>query len=213
MHASGKICIARHVIFDEFTFPYTTNSAFLKYSASDSQSSLSITSQQVHHLSTLPIIPTFLNDNTNNPISVSSESIGTGTSVHHAQQEVTPESQQGTISNSSPILNYPSLSHEPVSNSSLPHTLNSPQQQPNNPITHSHTPPNTHQMITRSKAGIFKPKVYIADLVHKEPDTVHEALNDSKWLQAMKEEYDALISNDTWILVLRQANQQVVENK
>ena len=68
-------------------------------------------------------------------------------------------------------------------------------------------------MITRGKAGIFKPKVYIADLVHKEPDTVHEALNDSKWLQAMKEEFDALIKNDTWILVPRQANQQVVENK
>ncbi|KAH9696545.1 retrovirus-related pol polyprotein from transposon RE2 [Citrus sinensis] len=69
---------------------------------------------------------------------VSSESIGTSTSVHPAQQGVNPESQQ---------------------------------------------------------------------------DTVQEALNDSKWLQAMKEEYDALIKNDTWILVPRQANQQVVENK
>ena len=140
VHASGKIYIARHVVFDEFTFPYTTDSVFLKHSASDSQPSLFITSQQVHHLSTLPIIPIFLNDNTNDPISVNSESIGTGTSVHPAKQEVNPESQQGTISNSSPILNYPSLCHEPVSNSSLPQTLNSPKQQPNNPITHSHTP-------------------------------------------------------------------------
>ena len=68
-------------------------------------------------------------------------------------------------------------------------------------------------MITRGKPGIFKPKVYIAALIHKEPDTVPEALNDSKWLQAMKEEYDALIKNYTWTLVQRQANQQIIENK
>lgn len=61
-------------------------------------------------------------------------------------------------------------------------------------------------MITRGKTGIFKPKVYIATLIHKEPDTIQEALNNSKRLQAMKEEHDALIINDTWTLVPRQAN-------
>ena len=35
-------------------------------------------------------------------------------------------------------------------------------------------------------------------LIHKEPDNVQEALDDSRRLQAMKEEYDALIKNNTW---------------
>ena len=56
---------------------------------------------------------------------------------------------------------------------------------------------NQHHMITRGKVGIFKPKVYTAVLLHKEPDTVQEAINDEKWFQAMKAEYDALMSNGT----------------
>ena len=51
---------------------------------------------------------------------------------------------------------------------------------PNNTSFHPHSQPNTHQMITRSKVGIFKPKIYIVVLTHNEPDTVQEALNDSK---------------------------------
>ena len=62
---------------------------------------------------------------------------------------------------------------------------------------------NQHRMITRGKAGIFKPKVYTAVLLHKEPDTVQEALNDERWFQAMKADYDALISNGTRTLVPR----------
>ena len=68
-------------------------------------------------------------------------------------------------------------------------------------------------MITRSKVGIFKPKIYTILLTHKEPDTVQEALNYSKWLQAMNEEYDALIKNNTWTLVPKQAYQHVVGSK
>ena len=68
-------------------------------------------------------------------------------------------------------------------------------------------------MITRSKAGIFKPKIYTVVLTHKEPDIMQEALNYSKWLQAMKEEYDALIKNNTWTLVPKQVDQHVVGNK
>ena len=68
-------------------------------------------------------------------------------------------------------------------------------------------------MITRSKAGIFKPKVYIAVLEHKEPDTVHEALHDPNWFAAMKNEFDALTRNNTWSLVPRTSDQKIVGNK
>ncbi|KAH9762199.1 retrovirus-related pol polyprotein from transposon RE1 [Citrus sinensis] len=72
---------------------------------------------------------------------------------------------------------------------------------------------NNHPMITRGKAGIFKPKMYTVVLVHKEPDSVDEALQDTNWFTAMKNEYDKLIENRTWSLVPRIENQKIVRNK
>ena len=68
-------------------------------------------------------------------------------------------------------------------------------------------------MVTRGKACIFKPKLYTAVLLHKEPETIQEALNNEIWYQAMKAEYDALISNGTWTLVPRTENHKLVGNK
>ncbi|KAL2481037.1 CCHC-type domain-containing protein [Abeliophyllum distichum] len=61
-------------------------------------------------------------------------------------------------------------------------------------------------MVTRSKAGIVKPKVYTADAISHsldeiEPISLDEVLKSEKWCKAMKEEYDALIKNQTWVLV------------
>lgn len=49
-------------------------------------------------------------------------------------------------------------------------------------------------MIIRSKAGIFKPKTYLIALLTKplEPTSIAQALADSKWFQAIQEEYNAL---------------------
>ena len=56
-------------------------------------------------------------------------------------------------------------------------------------------------MITRAKAGIFKPKAYLTDYNSLEPSTISEALSNPKWKAAMQSEYDALIKNKTWTLV------------
>ncbi|KAH9769752.1 retrovirus-related pol polyprotein from transposon RE2 [Citrus sinensis] len=60
---------------------------------------------------------------------------------------------------------------------------------------------STHKMITRAKAGIFKPKAYLTYHNSLEPSTISEALSDPKWKAAMQTEYDALIKNKTWTLV------------
>lgn len=53
---------------------------------------------------------------------------------------------------------------------------------------------NTHQMITRRKAGIVKPKIYCASSVSQSStsSTVQEALADPIWFKAMAEEFFAL---------------------
>ena len=55
--------------------------------------------------------------------------------------------------------------------------------------------------------------MYTTILTHKEPDSVQEPLSDSRWVKAMQDKYDALVHNDTWSLVPKETNQQVVDNK
>lgn len=47
-------------------------------------------------------------------------------------------------------------------------------------------------MVTRLTVGIFKPKTYLAMTQELELQSVKVALADSKWKQAMQEEFDAL---------------------
>ncbi|KAH9703475.1 retrovirus-related pol polyprotein from transposon RE1 [Citrus sinensis] len=70
-------------------------------------------------------------------------------------------------------------------------------------------------MITRSKAGIFKPKSYLADLLAKpsEPTSITQAISNPKWFKAMQEEYQALKNNDTWDLVSPSAPVKVIGSK
>jgi len=54
-------------------------------------------------------------------------------------------------------------------------------------------------MVTRAKAGIFKPKLYnsVTFSFSSEPSTVKEALASSSWFQEMQQEYHALLQNQT----------------
>ncbi|KAI3710109.1 hypothetical protein L2E82_39883 [Cichorium intybus] len=80
-------------------------------------------------------------------------------------------------------------------------------------------------MTTRSKSGIFKPR-HIADLAIAASSSLHHALlvakdpkgyktasKHSKWVIAMQEEVDALHINNTWVLVPRPTNANVVGSK
>ena len=86
------------------------------------------------------------------------------------------------------------------------------------PIQPSHPPisENTHPMITRSKAGIYKSRAYSAtkhplpvypDFV---PSTYLQASKHAHWRVAMQAEYNALISTGTWSLVPPHPSQNVV---
>ena len=84
----------------------------------------------------------------------------------------------------------------------------------------AHAPTPCHPMITRAKAGIFKPKVYAA-LKHPlsfshgpiEPMCVKQALAYPNWKISMEEEYKALMRNHIWDLVPYQPKYNVVGNK
>ncbi|KAH9745458.1 retrovirus-related pol polyprotein from transposon RE2 [Citrus sinensis] len=119
------------------------------------------------------------------------------------------DSTQAHVSDQQPILPAPTILP------SIPDTTNnqSPDEIPQNQTILTSQSLNQHPMVTRGKTGIFKPKLYTTVLLHKEPETIQEALNNERWYQAMKAEYDALISNGTWTLVPRTENYKLVGNK
>lgn len=57
-------------------------------------------------------------------------------------------------------------------------------------------------MQTRAKSGIVKPMLNPTLLLtHMEPTSIKQALTIPHWLQAMQDEYHALLKNQTWTLV------------
>ncbi|KAK9184805.1 hypothetical protein WN943_025156 [Citrus x changshan-huyou] len=107
--------------------------------------------------------------------------------------------------NSTPVYfsnNSNSASSFSSSHSSPPHTLPQPA-------------PSGHPMVTKSKSGIFKPKVYLLALLaqQSEPTSVSKALSDPMWYKVMQEEYLALTTNHTWDLVLPATPVKIVGNK
>ena len=70
-------------------------------------------------------------------------------------------------------------------------------------------------MIIWSKIGIFKKKAFTAlsSSTPTEPCTAQEALLSPEWKQAMIEEYNTLIHNQTWVLVPLDPHIKIVDNK
>lgn len=64
--------------------------------------------------------------------------------------------------------------------------------------------------------GIFKPKVFILvslDLNLTEPSSMKQVLCSSKQKALMQAEFDALVKNNTWVLVPIPKDRQIVGNK
>ncbi|GJW82450.1 ribonuclease H-like domain-containing protein [Tanacetum coccineum] len=83
------------------------------------------------------------------------------------------------------------------------------------PINNSSQTMSTHPIVTRAKAGIFKPlermNCHVTTTSPLPRSHVH-VLHDPHWKEAMLDEYNALISNGTWALVPRSANVNVVRS-
>ncbi|GLU00649.1 hypothetical protein SLE2022_179980 [Rubroshorea leprosula] len=78
-------------------------------------------------------------------------------------------------------------------------------------------PRRTHTMVTRSQAGVRKPKI-LPSMIHtstdlQEPKTFKQACNLPEWQRAMQEEFLALQRNQTWVLVSPQSGANIVGSK
>lgn len=85
------------------------------------------------------------------------------------------------------------------------------------------TPPApSHSMVTRSKDGTRRPSTkYALDYgltaqlrsSLSEPTTFKQAASDPRWVEAMNEEYNALLQNKTWTLVPHQTSMNIVGSR
>ncbi|KAG8483654.1 hypothetical protein CXB51_023307 [Gossypium anomalum] len=179
----GRIFISRHVMFHESTFPF-------KDFSSSAQSPVA-TSPSSTKLLVLPsTTPPILSSVVSRP-QVDTSSSPPLTTSFNARQSASP----------TPITNSSNPS------SSMP--INS-LSQPTHPLS---APLNSHAMVTRSKAGIFKPKAFLTKATSLSSDTpadIHEAMQSPDWAVAVNSELQALLKNNTWTLSTLPANRRVV---
>ncbi|WVZ62691.1 hypothetical protein U9M48_012405 [Paspalum notatum var. saurae] len=77
-------------------------------------------------------------------------------------------------------------------------------------------PPNVndHSMLTRAKSGFRQPRLNLhVSTLSPVPASFHRALADPNWRGAMEEEFQALEANNTWTLIPRPANANIVSGK
>ncbi|PKU81649.1 Retrovirus-related Pol polyprotein from transposon TNT 1-94 [Dendrobium catenatum] len=124
----------------------------------------------------------------------------------------TTTSTQSINPNSIPQSNYsePNRDTDPLPASPIPQT------NPTSPTNPLPPPASTHQMVTRLKSGITKPR-QVLDLLATAaptiPTTFAQAAKHHPWRKAMSEEFMALQQQGTWSLVPPPANKPVLGSK
>ncbi|PKU71322.1 Retrovirus-related Pol polyprotein from transposon TNT 1-94 [Dendrobium catenatum] len=147
----------------------------------------------------------------------------------------TPQPEQHLTPAHSPLLLPPATNSSISIQTTTPSRLHNPQQHMTNlpsntyqsptasPICSSPTrlstqqSPPRHQMQTRLKSGISKPKQIFNLLAHSSqpetPSTYNQASKSAHWTRAMTEEFQALKAQNTWSLVPKPSNKSVLGSK
>ncbi|KAK8651607.1 hypothetical protein V6N13_141204 [Hibiscus sabdariffa] len=213
----GRVFISRNVVFNENVFAYASaeasSSSFQDFGLFLSPC-VPTTASGCDTEVDLPVVPDVP------PVVSSTPSQAAATSMCGAEPDdviaSSPVVPQGSTMPSSVIEGCVDVTQEPATDPShdsllvstgasshdLPDDLFAPDATGSNPVSDEAilAPSNTHHMVTRSKVGVFKPKIF--QLQYSEvPTSVHDALQHPEWKKAVMAEYNALLNNETWELV------------
>ncbi|KAJ0781817.1 putative RNA-directed DNA polymerase [Helianthus annuus] len=154
-----------------------------------------------------------------NPLTTNIQAINNQTTYDPSSPPTATSPNQPT----SPI--QPTSPTQPTVTTSQPSAPIQPENQTMSQTTSHPTTSSTHPMMTRAKSGIFKPKhqanlaslsshpLHVALTASTEPRGYKSAAKNPKWIAAMHEEIDALKYNNTWTLVPRPSDTNVVGSK
>ncbi|CAH9051136.1 unnamed protein product [Cuscuta europaea] len=189
---TGRVYVNRHVRFHEDTYPFKTLSSAPSRSISTTSSPM--------HLTDITLDP---------PL----QPVPTLTAAPAPTPSSLPRSPSIliTLCVPSPHSSYPTSTTSPPpshlsshTSSSTPQTTSTDTVSPETTSPTSTTVVNHHPMQTRAKSGIFKPKTIFnlsTVTINADPTCFTEANKQLKWCEAMADEFNALINNNTWDLV------------
>jgi hypothetical protein len=141
----------------------------------------------------------------------------TTSSSNSTDHTVLPETPHQTMCPTTPIT-HSNLPQPPLTSTVTPSTPQSDNNLPNNlPPIYQPTSQADSKPVTRSQHGIFKPNQKYYGLhthITKSPLPKNpvSALKDPNWKMAMHDEYNALIKNETWDLVPRPPDVNVIRS-
>ncbi|KAE8674743.1 hypothetical protein F3Y22_tig00111718pilonHSYRG00018 [Hibiscus syriacus] len=185
----GRIYITRHVVFDESQFPFAKKCAQLP-AATSTTNKPSGSIEIVTDVSRLQgercttgsqhnLLDNANDDSSSLPVASSGHRVETADNVSSAEQQLSSDfsvTGQNT-SNTEQV--------EVVSTYDETQELNTTEEGAENL---SDAQVNSHPMMTKSKCGIFRPKVFTSNAVSEVPNNVYEALNNSSWREAVQAE-------------------------
>jgi hypothetical protein len=234
---TNKAYLSRHVVFDEISFPAkdlaTSHFPSRLHSIGDSPFLLPTMSSFIDEapsciISTTQQSPTADDGSTTQQSSTADVSPNPNCS----QPTETHSPDANSIISPAQLSSHPMITRSRTQTLDLTPTAETSIIVPSEPITEPIAEPAadvpSHTMITRSRTGNQKPKTFPdfkmfhsrypilnfhTMLPETEPSCYSKAASDPRWQAAMSLEFEALISNKTWILCPRPSHQHVIHNK
>src|SRR4051812_28857804 len=206
---SGRVILSRHVTFDETVFPY----AFVSSPEYPPSSKPPLTQNLRPLISTSPLSASISPPDQSSPLispppTPSTANISPASAVRSPDETLNSPPSQSQNPSNLPIVSSP--------NSTPPTTTSLDIPPPPNAVSVS-IPNNDHIMRTRAKRGFHLPvrklNLTATPALSPIPSSYKRALLDPLWRAAMRAEFDALIQNNTWTLVSKPPNANVVSGK
>ncbi|KAJ9565309.1 hypothetical protein OSB04_001275 [Centaurea solstitialis] len=183
---NNRFIISRHVIFDESNFPFTSQNP----TAPSPTHQNNTDSQQTPPSSHFHLFPNLM---------ASPPTCGQPSIINPTPEQPQNHSAKQPTTHPNPSQTQPIT---PTTSSLHPSSL------PSSP------PQIQNRMTTRSQHGIHKPNPKYACMATNNisplPKSHIDALRDPNWTKAMLDEYNSLIKNDTWELVPRPIDVNVI---
>ncbi|KAK2373624.1 putative mitochondrial protein [Trifolium repens] len=202
LSSDGRVYVSKDVLFNEQRFPY--NQIFSK------NKPVPTSPASTNSPSQLSLFLPSLSTNTPTPTQQTSSPPPTSPSASNTPTQppvlnpipLTTIPMSPDISTPTSLSDYSTTSSPPIQNSNASqHIFSSPSSGASSsistPVLPTIPPRVSHHMLTRSKTK-NQPTILVT---HIEPTSVKQELLSSHWHAAMKDEYDALIRNNTWTLV------------